>query len=165
MRWPTILATALASFLLACGGGGGAEADIGRTVEDFFRSLGEDQRGAYNLLAQECRFEISFSDFVDGTAELGTFLVGNEIKVRNVDIIEQLDDEILANLDIVLVSGDESAPFAQDSLGQGRFVQESERWRFADCANFQPEEENGGAEGSTTVLYAAGYQRLRGDDR
>ncbi len=141
MRWPTILATALAFLLLACGGNGGAEADIGRTVEDFFRSLGENQREAYNLLAKECRSKISFSDFNAGTAELETFLVRNEIKVRNVDIIERSDDEVLANLDIVLVSGDESAPFAQDSLGQGRFVQERERWRFAECENFRPEEE------------------------
>ncbi len=96
---------------------------------------------------------------------ISEFLGENQITVRNVEIVERRGSTILANLDLVLALEGEELPFGGDALGRGRFVKENDGWRLADCENFLPPEENGGAEGATTVLYAAGRQRLRGDDR
>lgn len=165
MRWCALLLATVAAVAVACGGGSSDEREIGRMMEAFFRALGDDPAEAYGLLARECRQTVSYGDFTDTTVVLGTFLGENQIRIRNVEIVEREANTALADLDIVLALEGEELPFGGDALGQGRFVREHDGWRLADCENFLPPEANGGAKRATTVLYAAGYQRLRGDGR
>lgn len=136
----TLLAVGLALLLAACNGGGDEKA-IRDTVQDFFQTLGEDSNEAYLLLAEECRNEMSLDEFRDSAGGLTTFFSGNEVRVENVEITERLDGEIIANLDINIVTEGEDAPFADAGLGQARFRKEEGRWRFADCENFGAGEE------------------------
>lgn len=140
MRQYTLLAVGLALLLTACYGGSD-EGAIQDTVQDFFQALGEDSNEAYLLLAEECRNEISLDEFRDGTGGLTTFFSGSEVRVVNVEITERLDDEIIADLDINIITEGEAAPFAGGGLGQARFRKEDGRWRFADCVNFGAGEE------------------------
>ncbi|MCH8900832.1 MAG: hypothetical protein IIC88_00860 [Chloroflexi bacterium] len=165
MKLCVFLLATVAAVAVACGGGSSDEREIGKMMETFFSALGDDPAEAYDLLAQKCRQTVSYSDFTDTTVALGTFLGVNQIKIRNVEIVGRKGNMVLADLDIVLLLPGEELPFSGDALGQGWFVKENDGWRLADCENFLPPEANGGAEGSTAVLYAARYQRLRGDDR
>ena len=165
MRLCALLLATVAAVAAACGSGSSDEREISMMMETFFRALGDDPAEAYDLLAAECQQTVSYGDFTDTTVVLGTFLGENQIRIRNVEIVEREANIALAELDIVLSLLDEELPFGGDALGEGRFVKESDGWRLADCENFLPPEESGGAEGATTVLYAAGHQRLRGDDR
>jgi hypothetical protein len=165
MRQYTLLALGLALLLAACNGGGDEKA-IQDTVQDFFQTLGEDSNEAYLLLAEECRNEISLDDFKDSTGELTTFFSGSEVRVVNVEITERLDDEIVANLDINIVTEGEDAPLGDGGLGQARFRKEEGRWRFADCENFGAGEEipEAGPAPTPFVLTRASAELAEADD-
>lgn len=140
-RW-AVLAIVITSVLLACGRSSSEEREIADTVEGFFRALGEDTAEAYSYLAEECREETSFADFAT-QLQLSAFFAANEVRVENVEIIERGEDEILADLDIILVTEGEDSPMAENGLGRARVVKEGGRWRLADCENFlAPEEQN-----------------------
>ena len=156
MRLCALLLATVATVAVACGGGSDERA-IGKVMEAFFHALGDDPAEAYDLLARECQATVSYGDFTDTTVALGAFLGENQIKIRNVKIVEREANMALANLDIVLLLPDEELPFGGDALGQGRFVKENDGWRLADCENFLPPEESGGVARATTVLYAVGH--------
>ena len=155
MKLGALLLATVATAAIACGGSSDERA-IGRVMEAFFHALGDDPAEAYDLLARECRATVSYGDFTDTTVALGTFLGENQIRVRNVEIVEREAKMALANLDIVLLLPNEELPFGGDALGQGRFVKESDGWRLADCENFLPPEESGGVARATAILYAVG---------
>jgi hypothetical protein len=142
MRRYAVLAIAITSLLVGCGGGGSDEQEIRDTVEGFFQALGEDTAEAYSFLAEECREGASFSDFA-AQLQLSAFFAANEVRAENVGVIERGDDEIVADVDIVLVIEGEGSPLADGGLGRVRVVKESGRWRLADCENFlAPEWQN-----------------------
>ena len=153
MRLCVLLLATVAAVAVACGGGSSDEREIGRTMEAFFRALGDDPAAAYDLLARECQQTVSYGDFTDTTAVLGAFLGENQIRIRNVEIVGREGNMVLVNLDIVLILRGEELPFDGDALGQGRFIKENDGWRLADCENFLPPEEDGDMARTTTILY------------
>ena len=140
------LALAALAFLAACGGGRD-EGAIRRTVEDFVRALDDDPPRAYTLLAQECKDQIGFVEFAAGRSLFEGALGESELQVKDVEVLEEQDDETLADFQIVLISEGEEIPLSLGSDGPLWFVKEQGRWRFADCAFFGggEEEEEGAA--------------------
>lgn len=140
MRRYAVLAIAVTFLFVACGGGDSDEQEVRDTIEGFFQALGEDRAEAYSYLAEECREETSFGEFA-AQLQLSAFFAANEVRVEKVEIVERGDDEIVADVDIVLVIEGEDSPLAESGLGRVRVVKESGRWRLADCENFLGPEE------------------------
>lgn len=139
MRWYAVLAIAFASLLGACNGDD-AEDDVREAVAGFFEAISDNPPKAYTYLAQDCKDEISFIEFATGLSILEGFLGDAEINVKNIDIVDQDGDEIVADFDVVLISEGEEISLADDLQDDGldQFVKEDGRWRFADCAGFGP---------------------------
>ena len=156
-----LLSLLFAALLIACGARSDEDA-VRDVVEEFFAALSENSIGAFLLLAEECRNEISPDEFQANMAQLGTFFVGNEIEVDNVEITERLEDEIVVDLDLALVLEGEASDFGEAGLGRARFAKEDGRWRFSDCAVFGAEETV--APTPTPLSAKASAQRAEADD-
>lgn len=161
MRSYAVLAIAFALLLVACSGSN-AEDDVSETVAGFFQAISDDPPKAYTYLAEDCKDAISFIEFATGLSILEGFLGAAEIRVKNIDVIDDEADEITAEFDLFLISDGEEISLADDLQDGGldRFVKEKGRWRFGDCAGFGPPEDFGEADPATPTE----AQRAEADD-
>jgi Protein of unknown function (DUF3105) len=136
---PAVIAAGLTVAMLlatACSGGSGAsESDVAKAALDYYTALSDDPPSAYTFLSADCREKIAYLDFVAETSDVRGFLGKGELRIENIQILDQTHDHMTATYDVVLKSGDDDILLAGrlDLAGPKRFVKEDRRWRFADC--------------------------------
>ena len=137
MRWFVIpFVTLTAVLLVACGGGSNDKAEIEEAAAGLFQALFDDPPTAYTYLSQDCKDEMPFLEFAAKNFFLNNVTGDHPLEVRNLEIIERLDDAILASFDLVIVTEDEDVPLLPpDETEPARFVKEDGRWRLDDCAD------------------------------
>ncbi len=137
MRWYVIpIATLIAVLLAACGGGNNDKAEIEEAATGLFQALFDDPPTAYTYLSQECKDQMPFLEFAAKNFFLNNVTGDHPLEVRDLEIIERLDDAILASFELVIVTEDEDVPLLPpDETEPARFVKEDGRWRLDDCAD------------------------------
>lgn len=144
MRWLILVLTTIAAVAVACGsggdgdgGGGGDDASqIRSAISGFMEAINdEDYDKAYDVLAQECREDVSRAEFATAMAFAGLILGETEMGVGEVTILELTDDEATVIVEITL-SGDLEGLTPEQDQEPSRMVKEDGAWKAGDCGDF-----------------------------
>ncbi len=142
MRWLIVVLTTIAAVAVACGSdgggeGGGDDAEQIRAVISGFTEAINDRNydKAYDFLAQECREDVSQTEFATAMAFAGIFLGEIEMGVGDVTILELTEDEATVAVEVTF-SGDLEGLTPEQDQEPSQMVKEDGTWKTTDCGDF-----------------------------